>query len=287
MATLLVAGTLTLDTTHRAGRVHHRVPGGSALYAAFAARLATRVRIVSTVGTDFPLSDFGHNDIDTSDVEVVAGPTFHWTAAYSDSGDERTTLGREPGVEAGRLPPVVHPAGRDDLLLLGSMNPRKQQHVLDACPLAGRVGLDSMTHWWHEEPALLRRLLSRVQVLFVNEEELAIAAPGGNVEALLELGPAMVIVKCGSRGAWLQRRGAPRVVVPASPLRQLADPTGAGDAFAGACMSALAADPAIDDTSLLRYSSAVAAFAVEGVGTAALSATTPAEVQRRARDLPA
>lgn len=281
MASLRIAGTLTLDTTHRQGRVHHRVPGGSALYAALAARLAVRVRVISTVGTDFPLSALGYDGIDTGDVEVVDGKTFHWTAAYSDDGDQRTTLGREPGVEVGRLRSVKLPPGRDDVLLLASMNPRKQLQVLDACPHVGLVGLDSMAHWWRDEPTLLRDLLARVQVLFVNEEELAVATPHGDADALLEHGPRMVIVKCGSRGAWLQRRGAPRVIVRAAPLRHLADPTGAGDAFAGACMSALAADPSIDDVSLLKYSAALAAYAVEGIGTSALGAATAAEVERR------
>jgi sugar/nucleoside kinase (ribokinase family) len=288
---LLVAGTLTLDTTHRAGQVHARVPGGSALYAALAARLAVPVKVVGTVGTDFPLDVLTsgaavthRHPIDTSAIAVIPGPTFHWTASYSDNGDERTTIGREPGVEADRLPVIQTPAGPGDALLLGSMHPRTQAFVRNACPHAGLVALDSMTHWWQAEPDALRELLARVQIVFVNEEELQVASPRGDPDDLHRLGPDMVVVKCGSRGAWLQRRGGSRVEVAATTVAHLVDPTGAGDAFAGACLSMFAAHPDTGDAEVLRYAATVAAFAVEGIGTARLVRTTPDDVLKRAHE---
>jgi sugar/nucleoside kinase (ribokinase family) len=270
---LLVSGTLTLDTTRRRGEEFTRVPGGSALYASLAASLTLPIRVVGTVGSDFDLGALPHRHgwgIDSSAVEVIPGRTFEWSAEYSDDGDTRTTLARVPGVEAGRVPRVPLPATASDALLLASANPRVQSAVLAACPDVLNVGLDSMTHWWREEAEALRALLGRVQVLFLNEEELAAATRDGDPEELLALGPTMVVVKCGSHGAWLQQRGTTgRVRVPAVSAH-VVDPTGAGDAFAGAFMAGFVQGMASDLAALLRHAALVSAFAVEGVGAAGL-----------------
>ncbi|MBK8248872.1 MAG: hypothetical protein IPK85_15945 [Gemmatimonadetes bacterium] len=282
LATGVVSGTLTLDTTRLRGEERGRVPGGSALYAALAAQMILPVRVVGVAGSDFPLDAFPPRAgwIDTSAVEVIPGRTFEWSAEYSDDGNTRLTRARVPGVEVGHLPRVPEPALMHDYLLLASANPQVQAAVLAACPAVHMVGLDSMTHWWRAEPDALRALLPRVKVLFLNEEELAVATSHGDPRELMTLGPDMVVVKCGSRGAWLQRRGSPRVSVPAIPAT-LVDPTGAGDAFAGAFMALQRVRPEHDEW-VLRNAALVAAFAVEGVGTAGLMhAATPGVLDAR------
>jgi sugar/nucleoside kinase (ribokinase family) len=139
---LVVGGTLTLDTTERAGEVHADVPGGSALYAATAASVALPARIVGTVGTDVAfdaLRDVWSRGVDPSAIEILEGRTFRWHARYDADGDDRVTLARDRGVADGRTPPV--PAHRDSsyALLLGSTNPRIQQGLRDAsrCPRGG------------------------------------------------------------------------------------------------------------------------------------------------------
>lgn len=289
---LVVSGTLTLDTTERAGAVHADVPGGSALYAAAAGSLLLPTRIVGTVGDDFPfdhLSPLWNRGVDRSAIEALGGPTFRWHARYEPDGEQRTTLLRDRGVAEGRLPPVPPCDDTNYALLLGSTEPRVQAHVRAACVGARLVGLDSMAHWWTDQPQAMRALLARVDVLFVDEGELQLATGCVDatraVEALLGRGPSLVVVKRGARGAWMMRRGEAPIDTAAVALAQVADTTGAGDAFAGACMAALGSAPARGDVYALRFATAVASFAVEGVGTSGLLRATVGEVERRMHGL--
>ena len=291
MPSVLIGGTLTLDTLEHgdvvnrpADRVVHRdVPGGSALYAAVAARLWMPVQVTGTVGTDFPLAVLDLPGVVRAAVEVLTGPTFRWHARYSDHGAHRTTVSRERGVAEGRLPPVGFTSA-PRAMLLGSTHPLVQQRVLRQWPGTPLVALDSMAHWWANEPVALRALLPHVHLLFVDDEELALATDGrGTVDMLHDLGPAMVVVKHGARGATLYRRGARAVAVAACPVAQVADTTGAGDAFAGALVAVLASGAAPHDHTALRMAAAVAACAVEGVGVDRLRSLTSGEVAERAR----
>lgn len=283
MPSLLVSGTLTLDTIERGDMVHHDVPGGAALFAAAAARLFMPVQVTGTVGTDFPPAALDMPGVSREAVEVLPGPTFRWHARYTDDGAQRTTLSRDRGVAEGRLPPVAL-TSVPHALLLGSTHPRVQQHVLRQWPATPLVALDSMTHWWANEGPTLRALLPHVHLLFVDDEELAVATGGhGTVETLHALGPAMVVVKHGARGATLHRRGAQPITITACLVAQVADTTGAGDAFAGALVALLAAGLASDDHAALRMAAAVAACAVESIGVDGLHGLTRADVEARAR----
>ena len=290
MSSVLISGTLTLDTIERGEVMHRDVPGGSALYAAAAARLWMPVQVTGTVGTDFPLDVLDLPQVNHAAVEVLSGPTFRWHARYTDDGAQRVTVSRERGVAEGRLPPVGL-TSVPHAILLGSTHPQVQQHVLRQWPTTPLVALDSMSHWWANERAALRALLPHVHLLFVDDEELNIATDGrGAVDALQALGPAMVVVKHGARGATLFRRGAPAIAVAACPAR-VTDTTGAGDAFAGALVALIASGAAPhDDAALhtalhtaLRLAAAVAAFVVEAVGVDRLSGLTNVEVEPRAR----
>ena len=286
-SSVLISGTLTLDTIERGEVMHRDVPGGSALYAAAAARLWMPVQVTGTVGTDFPLDVLDLPQVNHAAVEVLSGSTFRWHARYTDDGAQRITVSRERGVAEGRLPPVGL-TSVPRAILLGSTHPQVQRHVLLHWPDVSVVALDSMSHWWTNERAALRALLPHVHLLFVDDEELNIATDGsGAVDTLHALGPAMVVVKHGARGATLHRRGAAPITIAACPVARVADTTGAGDAFAGALVALLAASAAPhDDAALrtaLRMAAAVAAFVVEAVGVDRLSGLTNVEVEPRAR----
>ncbi len=287
---MLVSGTLTLDTIERDGTTWTGVPGGSALYAAAAASLLLPVTVVGTVGGDFPfaaLQPIWDRGVDRSGIEVLDGPTFRWHARYNPDGETRVTVARDAGVSADRLPRVLHV--NKAVVLLGSTNPDVQAHVLHACPGASVVGLDSMSHWWTERADALRALLPRVHVLFVDEAELALATGTADVAAGVEqlhaLGVEVVAVKRGSRGAMMSRRMHAPVETRAVPLGHAVDPTGAGDAFAGAFMAALASQPAWSDAAVLHFATAVASYAVEGVGVSGLLRADLAAVELRVRAL--
>lgn len=292
MSELVVSGTLTLDTTERAGAMHVEVPGGSALYGAAAGSLLLPTRILGTVGDDFPfgrLSALWQRGVDHSAIEVLRGPTFRWHARYEADGEQRTTLVRDRGVAEGRVPPVPPCDDAHYALMLGSTEPRVQVHVRAACRAARLVGLDSMAHWWTDRPQAMRELLTRVDVLFVDEGELQLATgcaePMTAVAQLLARGPGVVVVKRGSRGAWLTRRDHAPIETAAVALAQVTDTTGAGDAFAGACIAAMASAPERGDAYALRFATAVASFAVEALGTSGLLRASVAEVDRRMQGL--
>lgn len=291
-SSLVVSGTLTLDTTEHAGAVHADVPGGSALYGAAAGSLLLPTRIVGTVGDDFPfdnLSPLWTRGVDRSAIEVLGGPTFRWHARYEPDGEQRTTLLRDRGVAEGRLPPVPTVELSNYVLLLGSTEPRVQAHVRAACGGAQLVGLDSMAHWWTDQPQAMRELLARVDVLFVDEGELQLATGCADatraVVQLLARGPSLVVVKRGARGAWMTRRGQAPIETAAVALAHVTDTTGAGDAFAGACMAALGSAPARGDAYALRFATAVASCAVESVGIGGLLRATHEEIARRMQGL--
>jgi len=289
MSSVLVSGTLTLDTIERGEKMHRKVhrdvPGGSALYAAAAARLFMPVQVTGTVGTDFPSDVLDLLQVDRTAIEVVDGPTFRWHARYTDDGAQRTTLSRDRGVAEGRLPPVSL-ASEPGAVLLGSTHPEVQRHVLHHVrqhwPATTLVALDSMAHWWESEGTTLRALLPHVHLLFVDDEELSLATGGRDtVDTLHTLGPGMVVVKHGARGATLHHRGAAPVTIAACQVAQVADTTGAGDAFAGALVALLASGAAPDVQAALRMAAAVAACAVEGVGMEGLRGLTLAQVEAR------
>jgi sugar/nucleoside kinase (ribokinase family) len=196
---------------------------------------------------------------------------------------------RDRGVAEGRLPPVPPYEGSNYALLLGSTEPRVQAHVRASCAGARMVGLDSMAHWWTDQPQAMRDLLARVDVLFVDEGELQLATglvdTTRAVEQLLARGPSLVVVKRGARGAWMARRGEAPIETAAVALAHVADTTGAGDAFAGACMAALGSAPERGDAYALRFATAVASFAVETVGLGGLQQATHDEVERRMQRL--
>ena len=155
-------------------------------------------------------------------------------------------------------------------------------------PATPLVALDSMAHWWANERVALQELLANVHLLFVDAEELSLTTDGrGTIDTLHALGPEAVVVKHGARGATLHRCGAAPVTVAAYPVVQVADTTGAGDAFAGALVAVLAAGTAPHDHAALcmalRMAAAVAACAVEGIGVEGLRGLTRDEVETRAR----
>ncbi len=287
-AELLIGGTVTLDTTERAGRVHQEIPGGSALYAAAGASLAMPCRLVGIAGTDFPFDSLGplwERGVDRALLDVRPGPTFRWHARYDPAGNDRVTLSRHPGVAGGRFP-AVPAASHPRAVHLGSMDPAAQSHILDASPCRVLTSVDSMRHWWSERPRDVRAVLARANLLFLSEDELSIATGGHGVTdaaSLLEAGPATVVVKRGASGAWLLRRDTPPMAIDTSRVLQVRDTTGAGDAFGGAYIARRIAGA--DDLTALRFATAVASFAIEGLGLDGLLNATPAAVEVRAAAL--
>ncbi len=287
---IIVSGTLTLDTIERADATHRDVPGGSALYAAASASLIVPTHIVGSVGHDFPTDALGGlwKRADRSAIEVLDGATFRWHVRYGtsdDGGEDRVTLSRDPGVSSQRVPPTVSPLAEQHAVLLASTDPRIQAQVRGAYRQASLVGLDSMRHWWDTHALTLLALLRTVDFVFLDEGELGVVSDAmdltSRVRQLHDLGPSTVVIKRGALGAEVHRRGEVPLHAGAITGTSAVDPTGAGDAFAGAFVAARARCPDRGNAYALRLATAAASFAVQSIGPSALIALEPAALERR------
>ena len=287
---LLIVGSMAFDDLDLPSEKARDVVGGSATYAALAASHFVPVRIVAVVGEDFPgatLEDLGKRGVDVSGVERAQGKTFRWWGRYADDLQSRTTLETQLNVFADFKPKL--PAGYADspYLFLGNIHPALQLDVLAQVRSPRLVAADTMNFWIEGERKLLGEVLKKLDLLVVNDEELRQLAGIHNVSraarAVLGMGPKKLVVKRGEFGALLfDAEGC--FFVPAYPLEDEIDPTGAGDSFAGALLGVLAEAGSLERPVLrraLHTASTVASFCVEGVGTKALGTLTRDTIRAR------
>jgi sugar/nucleoside kinase (ribokinase family) len=264
--------------------------GGAATYAAYAASLFSKARIVAVVGEDFAQSDIDSltkRGIDTAGIERVKGKTFRWAGRYATDLATRVSLDTQLNVFADFQPKLPPSYRKSDYLLLANIHPALQLQVLDQVEQPKMVLADTMNFWIEGEPELLAQVLARIDVLCVNDEEArllsgAYALPQA-ARAIMAMGPKRLIIKRGESGAMLfDEEGM--FWVPAVPLDDATDPTGAGDCFAGALVGYLAATENVSSDGLRRalyVGTAVASFNVQAVGTARLSRLTVDDVSQR------
>ena len=246
------------------------VVGGSATYAALAASCFAPVRVVAVVGEDFPesvLESMRGRGIDTSGIERAAGRTFRWSGRYHEDMVGRDTLDTQLNVFAS-FQPKLPPSYRDSsIVLLGNIHPVLQLAVLDQLDAPSTVIADTMNFWIQGEPEALGRLLRRVDVLVINDEEARL------LSGILGRGPRRLIIKRGEHGSlYFDDEGV--FAAPALPLETVADPTGAGDSFAGGIAGFLASRATSSHHTMrhaIVHGTATASFCVEAVGTAGLA----------------
>jgi sugar/nucleoside kinase (ribokinase family) len=288
---LLVLGSVAFDDiTTPQGRAP-RVLGGSGTYVSLAASLFTAVRVVAVVGEDFTAQDeavLQRRNIDLRGLEHAAGKSFFWAGEYEANPNLRHTRRTELNVFehfAPKLPPEYLDS---EVLFLGNVAPALQCQVRDALGARAKlVGGDTMNFWITGQPDEVRRFLSRLHILTINDSEAHLLTGEHNLyraaRAILDLGPAAVVIKRGEHGATLYSR-TQSFGVPGYPLEEVRDPTGAGDAFAGGMLGYLAEQGTWDDQTLRRavvYGSVLGSFACERFGVERLTQITRAEVENR------
>jgi sugar/nucleoside kinase (ribokinase family) len=290
---LLVVGSIAFDDLDMPSGNYRDVLGGSATYSSLSASLVacTGVRVVGIVGDDFPeahLAELGRREIDTRGVERATGRTFRWHGRYSSDLASRTTLDTQLNVFAD-FSPKIPPAYRESpLVLLGNIHPALQIGVLEQVQRPKLVAADTMNFWIEREPASLAEMLRRIDLLIINDEEARQLSGIHNlVKAAADIrkrGPKMLIIKRGEFGALLFD-SAGTFFVPAYPLEDVLDPTGAGDSFSGGLMGFLASLCGEVSPGGLRkammFAAALGSFCVEGVGPARLLAIGRSELAAR------
>jgi sugar/nucleoside kinase (ribokinase family) len=290
VADLAVVGSVALDSvTTPFGKVRE-VLGGSATYFSYAASFFTTVRLVATVGDDFPaehLRLLKERGVDVTGLQTSRGRTFRWVGEYGFDLNEARTIDTQLNVFADFKPMLPSSLKKTPFLFLANIAPELQLDVLRQMERPQLTALDTMNFWIQGRREALLRVLAEVDVLLVNDGEARQLVKEPNLikaaREILKLGPRTVVVKRGEYGAVMVSNGQ-FFFVPAYPLESVFDPTGAGDAFAGGFMGYIAAQGVIDQATVRRaivYGSVMASFTVEDFSLNRLARLSTAEVERR------
>jgi len=290
---LLVVGSVAFDDIETPYGRAQRTLGGAASYFALAASHFTPVRMVAIVGDDFTEKEksvFRGRKIDLTGLEHASGKTFFWAGRYSQNMNERTTLATELNVFADFRPTLPDPYLDSSYIFLGNIDPTLQRSVVKQ--INGKpkvVGLDTMNYWIDGTPAELRETLKHVDILTINDDETRQLTGEHNLlraaKHVFKMGPRTLIIKRGEHGALMIHDGF-IFSVPAFPLEEVRDPTGAGDTFAGGFMGYLAGAGRVNERTLrsaMVYGSVLASFTVERFGVERLASVTRKEIAVRAR----
>ena len=264
--------------------------GRHRFFSTAASYLCERVGLIAVVGDDFQqshLDDFAKRGIDCSGVKRVAGKTFHWSGRYSDDLTSRESLSTELGVFADFKPELSEDHRNTELLFLGNIHPSLQSSVLDQVVAPEFVAADTMNFWIEGNRDDLVATLSRVNALIINDEEARQLSGVHNLvdaaESIRAMGPKTLVIKRADAGALLFDE-AGVFAAPALPLREVRDPTGAGDSFAGGFMGYLARAGAIDSDAMrsaVILGSVMASFCVEQFSLAGLTELSRLGIQDR------
>ncbi|MFN2613033.1 MAG: PfkB family carbohydrate kinase, partial [Solirubrobacterales bacterium] len=289
-------GSIAYDAVRTPSGSRERMLGGSAVHFALAAAFFDEVRVVGPVGDDFAERDMAllqGRGVDTSDIERMPGNTFFWAGEYGWDLNDRATLDTQLGVFADFDPKLSRAAREADCLFLGNIQPDLQRKVRALCT-ARFTALDSMNLWIDTARDALVQAIGSVDCVILNDAEIRMLTGEPNLpraaKQLIGMGPSVVVAKQGEYGAALF--GADGFfALPALPLEEVRDPTGAGDSFAGGFLGYLdSLGQAPDGPELRRamaHGTVMASFNVEDFGTERISRLEPDEIERRLGELKA
>ncbi|MGI8981598.1 MAG: PfkB family carbohydrate kinase [Pirellulaceae bacterium] len=270
---LLVVGSVALDSIQTPAATRDRVLGGSAVHFSYAASFFGPVRLVGVVGEDWPgehTALLNGRKIDTSGLHVVkGGKTFYWKGKYHSNMNDRDTLEVQLNVFGDFKPTLSDDFRRSDYLFLANASPVTQLRTLEQMIGPKLVVADTMDLWIREQHGDLMKLFGKLDGLVLNDSEAKLLTGDENLVAaghkVRQLGPKFVVIKKGEHGAMFFADHE-MYVLPAYPTARLVDPTGAGDSFAGGMMGYLAAKNEFDSQSLkeaMAYGIVIASFNVE------------------------
>lgn len=290
---LIAVGTVAFDSIETPFDKRDKVIGGAATYITLAAsHFVKNSGLVSVVGDDFPqdmLDEMNKRGIDLKGLQIKEGEkSFFWAGKYHYDLNSRDTLITDLNVLASFNPIIPDEYKNIDFLMLGNLAPAVQMQVIEQIPNRPKlVVLDTMNYWMDAAWDDLMQVISKIDVLTINDEEARqLAKEYSLVKAarkILTMGPKYLIIKKGEHGALLF--DAHNVFfAPALPLEDVADPTGAGDTFAGGFIGYLAQSHNISFENMKRaviVGSAMASFTCEKFGPERLLELTREEINAR------
>lgn len=293
---LLVVGSVAFDAIETPFGKTDKILGGAATYIGIAASiLNVKSGIVSVVGGDFHQSDLdmlSGRGVNIEGIEVVKdGKTFFWSGKYHNDLNSRDTLATEVNVLENFDPKIPDSMQDSEILLLGNLHPGVQLSVLEKMNKRPKlVILDTMNFWMDSALDVLMEMIAKTDVVTINDEEARqLSGEYSLVKAAKKIhtmGPKFVIIKKGEHGALLFHDGK-IFAIPALPLEEVFDPTGAGDTFAGGFASYLAKKEDFSFETMksaIMVGSAMASFTVEKFGTEKLQEVTEVEMMNRIQE---
>jgi sugar/nucleoside kinase (ribokinase family) len=287
---LLITGSIALDSVKTPLEEHADLLGGSASYASLAAGFFTPVNMVGIVGSDFPkhyLDLYKKHGVNLDGLEIADGKTFRWSGEYEWDLNKRRTLSVALNVFEKFNPTLPAAYRQADYVFLANISPQLQMHVLSQVEKPKFVVADTMDLWLEIAREPLMELLKKIDCLILNESEARELMKETSLikagRAILKLGPKYVCIKKGEHGCLLFSHDL-FFSAPAYPLEDIHDPTGAGDCFAGAFAGYIARHKNTDHKTLRQaviYGSVVASFNVEAFSLKRLETLTFADIERR------
>jgi sugar/nucleoside kinase (ribokinase family) len=288
--TVLVVGSVALDSVETPFGKADDVLGGSATFFSSAASLLTDVQLVGVVGSDYPiekLEPLRARGVDLAGLEHAEGPSFRWRGRYHHDLNTAETLETQLGVFSRFSPKIPEQFRNAPFVFLGNIDPRLQLDVLKQVEKPKLVACDTMNFWIQSRRTDLIALLEHVDLVMLNDGEARQLTEKVNlVQAakwIMDHGPTTVIIKKGEHGAFMFT-GDSIFFAPAFPLESVFDPTGAGDSFAGGFIGYLASTGDLSEANMRRavmYGSAMGSFAVEKFSTERLMTLTRGEIDAR------
>ncbi|MBW8000782.1 MAG: sugar kinase [Planctomycetes bacterium] len=289
---LLVTGSIGIDTVTTPFGVSENCLGGSAVYFSMAASFFSPVRFIGAVGADCPFNlaeIFAGREVDLAGLEVRDhSKTFRWKGSYHDTMNEAITDNVELNVLA-EAPPVVPDEFKDSkFLFLANTAPALQLELLEQVDDPVFVAADTMNCWIQGHRDELKQLLEKINCLVLNEDEARMLADESNLikagQSILGMGPTVAIIKKGESGSLVCNSDGENFILPAFPATQVKDPTGAGDSFAGGLMGYMAQAGLTDFESLktaVAYGTVLASFTISDFSLEGLTAIKKEDIEKR------
>lgn len=287
---ILVVGSIALDSVETPFGKVEEVLGGSAVYFSTAASFFVPVKLVGVVGKDFPgqhLDFLRQRNIDLKGLTQEEGATFRWKGNYSYDLNEARTLDTRLNVFERFRPNIPADYRCCEYVFLANIDPQLQQEVLTQVERPKVIACDTMNFWIEHKPEALKETIRRIDILIINEAEVRELAKEVNLvkagRAILSMGPKTLIVKQGNYGALMFTKSSV-FSAPAYPLEDTVDPTGAGDTFAGGFMGYLAKTEDLSDGGVRQaiiVGSVMASFTVEQFSLNRLRTLTYQEIEKR------
>jgi sugar/nucleoside kinase (ribokinase family) len=291
---VLVVGSVALDSVETPFGKADEVLGGSANFFSASASLLTHVSVVGVIGSDYPvekLEPLRKRGVDYSGLEKAEGQSFRWRGRYRHDLNSAETLETHLGVFSHFSPKIPDKLRDSPFVFLANIDPRLQLDVLEQVKKPKLVACDTMNFWIQSRRPDLLDLLGRVDLVTLNDAEARQLSEKFNLvqaaQWIMARGPRHVIIKKGEHGAFMFTENS-IFFAPAYPLESVFDPTGAGDSFAGGFIGYLSATGDLSEANMRRaviYGSVMGSFAVEKFSIERLLTVTRAEIDQRVREM--